>query len=166
MKDESEEIEDVIRRLPKLASAKKAVTTDEAAAIIADDDHLFEAVWLYTGWNPDIFLEWPDQLKKLLGILKRVKPFSPWFKQFFRGQQGDCEEPGHLGFRSWSANRDTAESFARDWRGYGDVVCVLTRPVKAVSISDIAMWRMRLRPGESHYPGMQAEYLILDAPKS
>lgn len=155
------EIQDLIDRLPRLATSKKPVTVDEAEALIAADDRLFDAVALYTAQNPDIFNEWPEEREKLVKLLKRVKPFRPWFGQFYRGQRGDCDE-GYLGFRSWSANRKTAEEFALDYPN--GIVCVLSRPVQAVEIEGIAKWRMRMRD-ESHYGGMQAEWLILDSPK-
>lgn len=141
-------------------SRSKAITSDQAEKLIANDDRLFDAVALYTAQNPDIFMEWPGEREKLVGILKKVRPFRPWFKTFYRGQRGDCGERGLMGFRSWSANQRTAEEFARDY-GRDGIVCVLSEPVRAVSIEGIAKWRMRLR-NESHYAGMQAEYLILD----
>lgn len=156
-----DEIERLIDRLPKLASSGKAITVDEAEALISDDDDLFDAVALYTSQNVDVFHDWPDQLQKLIATLKRIKPFTPYFKTFYRGQTINCS-PNPLGFRSWSANRSTALDFIRGDRD--GVVCVRTGRVKGVSISGICMWRMRLRP-ESHYCGMQAEWLLLEEEK-
>ncbi len=152
----------LIRRLPKLARQKGPITAEEAEALIADDDRLFTAVALYTADNPNIFEEWPEERRKFVETLKRIKPWRPWFKVFYRGQPAPCE-PGLLalerGFRSWTSNRKIAEDFARD---YPDgIVCILSGRVRGVSITDIATWRMRLRD-ESQYPGMQAEYLILE----
>ena len=157
-KDLNEEIERLINRLPKLASSQKPITVDEAEALIANDDDLFDAIALYTSYNVDIFHEWPQQLEKLIETLKRIRPFAPYFKTFYRGQTGDCR-PNPLGFRSWSINRSTAFDFIRGDRD--GVICERTGRVKGVSISGICMWRMRLRP-ESHYCGMQAEWLLLD----
>lgn len=160
--EEDDEIERVIKSLPKLRSSRRLITSDEAEALIADDDDLFDAVALYTAQNPNIFMEWVEQREALIALLKRVKPFRPgYFGKLYRGQGGNCEQPGPMGFRSWSLARDIAEYFARDYRPF-DVVCEMSRPVKAVSISGICMWRMRVRD-ESQYCGMQAEYLVLDS---
>jgi len=157
-----EDIEETIRRLPQLARSRSAIDHYEAAALIADDDDLFSAVAIYTAGNPDIFEEWPEQQERLVRILKRVKPFRPWFKEFYRGQP-DAPDPGHAtarrGFRSWTPRRKIAEGFATEYPG--GVVRVLSRPVRAVSMQDIATWRMRLRD-ESQYPGEQAEWLVLE----
>lgn len=154
-----DEIETLIRRLPKLRVSRKAIASEEAEALIADDDELFNAVALYTARDPDVFMTSADVLERLIEILLRIKPFRPWFGVFYRGQKSDCL-PGPMGFRSWTSNRSIAGEFARDY-GRDGVICVLARPVKAVSIEGIETWRMRLRD-ESQYPGMQAEWLILD----
>ncbi len=156
-------IEAITKRLPKIRRQKSSrISSEEAEALIADDDALFTAVALYTADNPGIFEEWPKEQRKLVRILKRIRPFTTWFKVFYRGQPFSCE-PGELalerGFRSWTSNLRIAENFARDVPD--GVVCTLKGLVQGVSITDIAMWRMRLRD-ESHYAGMQAEYLILD----
>lgn len=64
------------------------------------------------------------------------------------------------GFRSWSANRKTAEDFARDYYPNG-IVLVRSGKVKGVEIQGSAGWRMRMTK-ESHYGGMQSEWLLLD----
>jgi predicted heme/steroid binding protein len=160
--EESGDIKRLIDRLPKLASSTKPITVDEAEALIAYDDDLFDTVATYKWGDPDIFEEWPHQLGRLIKILKRIKPFKPWFKTFYRGQPYvDISDSVVMkrGLRSWSANRDTAEDFAR---GSPDgIVLVRAGPVKGVEISGILMWRMRMT-AESHYSGMQAEWLLLD----
>lgn len=161
--DEEEYIERTIRGLPTLRKKGK-LTEDEAAAVIADDDELFEVVALYTAQDPQIFEREPQLRDELLKILRRVKPFTPSFKTFYRGQPGPCgPEPEEMarGFRSWSVNRETAEDFARDYPHDVRIVCTRIGPVRGVSISDIVMWRMRVRD-ESHYSGMQAEWLLLE----
>lgn len=160
--DEGNEIDALIKRLPKLAHQKGRITSEEAAALIANDNAVFSAVAMYTAANPDIFEEWPEAHQEFLRILRRVKLFRPYSKVLYRGQPDPCA-PGELaierGFRSWTVSRKVAEDFARD--DPNGVVCILEKPVRGVSISDIAMWRMRLTD-ESHYSGMQAEYLILE----
>lgn len=157
-----DEIGRLIASLPKLASSKKPLSVDEAEALIAADDDLFNAVAIYTAANPDIFEDWPHEREKLIDILNRIKPFTPWFKTFYRGQP-DADDPSAIpmrrGFRSWTANRKTAEDFARDYRG--GVVLVRSGKVKGIEIQGIATWRMRMT-NESHYGGIQAEWLLLD----
>ncbi len=135
-------IELLINRLPKIAHKKGPITSEEAEALIAYDDSLFSAVAMYTARNPNIFEEWPEERRKLVRILKRVKPFRPWFKTFYRGQPSPCE-PGELaierGFSSWTSNPRTAEEFARDYHPDG-VVCTITGPVRGVSIEGIGTW--------------------------
>jgi hypothetical protein len=160
--EESGDIKRLVDRLPKLASSTKPITVDEAEALIASNDDLFFTVAAYKWENPDTFEESPEQLERLIKILKRIKPFRPWFKTFYRGQPyADISESAVMtrGIRSWSANRDTAEDFARD--SPDGVVLVRTGPVKGVEISGILMWRMRMT-NESYYSGMQAEWLLLD----
>lgn len=72
-----DEIRSLIARLPGLSVSKKPLSVDEAEALIASDDDIFNAVALYTAQNPDIFEEWPSEREKLIKILKRVRPFSP-----------------------------------------------------------------------------------------
>jgi hypothetical protein len=157
-----DDIESLIAKLPRLAVSKKSLSVDEAEALIASDDDLFETVATYKWGNPDIFEEWTYERDKLIKILKRIKPFQPYFKTFYRGQPyADILDSVVMnrGFRSWSANQDTAEEFAR---GSPDgIVLVRTGPVKGVEISGILTWRMRMTK-ESHYSGMQAEWLLLD----
>lgn len=156
-----DDIGSLIARLPKLALLKTPVSVDEAEALIAADDDLFGAVSEYTR-NPDTFEELPTLRNELVKILKRIRPFTPYFKMFYRGQP-DSDNPDAAamkrGFRSWSANRKTAEDFARDYRD--GIVLVRTGPVKGVEVQGIATWRMRMT-NESHYGGMQAEWLLLD----
>lgn len=151
----------MIARLPRLAVSKGPLTVDEAEALIASDEDLFWAVAEYTR-NPDTFEDLPNVRERLIKILKRIKPFTPYFKTFYRGQPY-TDDPDAVamkrGFRSWSANRKTAEDFARDYRD--GTVLVRTGPVKGVEIQGIATWRMRMT-NESHYGGMQAEWLLLD----
>lgn len=166
--DENNEIEVLINRLPKLARQKGRITSEEAAALIANDNRVFSAVAMYTAANPDIFEEWPEEHQEFLRILRRVKLFRPYSGALYRGQPSPCA-PGELaiarGFRSWTVSRKIAEDFARDYPPDVGVVCVLEEPVRGVSISDIVTWRMRLTD-ESHYSGMQAEYLILEGHRS
>lgn len=157
-----DDIEQLIARLPKLATSKKKISVEEAEALIADDDELFSAVALYTARAPDIFEQDPAVLKKFIKLLKRIKPFRPRFGTFYRGEPTECR-PHPRGLRSWSANKETAEDFARDY--VEGVVCWQIGPVRGVSIEGIAMWRMRVRE-ESHYAGMQAEWLLLDEGRS
>jgi len=156
-----DDIGSLISQLPKLAASKAPVSVDEAEALIAVNEDLFWAVAEYTR-NPDTFEELPHLRNELIKILNRIKPFRPYFKNFYRGQPY-ADNPDAVamkrGFRSWSANRKTAEDFARD---YPDgTVLVRTGPVKGVEIQGIATWRMRMT-NESHYGGMQAEWLLLD----
>jgi len=160
--EESDDIKRLIDRLPKLASSTKPLTVDEAEALIASDNDLFDTVATYKWGDPDTFEDRPHETGKLIKILKRIKPFTPYFKTFYRGQPyADIQDSVVMkrGLRSWSANRDTAEDFARGSRD--GIVLVRTGPVKGVEISGILMWRMRMTP-ESHYSGMQAEWLLLD----
>lgn len=161
--DEGPYIRDLLRRLPQIASSKKQLTVDEAEALIASDNDLFAAVALYTAQNPDIFEEWPTEREKLIKILKRIKPFMPYFKIFYRGQPDPDDSDAtamRRGFRSWTVNRKTAEYFARDYPN--GIVLVRTGKVRGVEIQGIATWRMRMTK-ESHYGGMQAEWLLLDS---
>lgn len=159
-----DDIEALIARLPKLATSKKRVSSEEAAALIANDDDLFNAVTIYQAANPDIFELWPQERTKLIQILKRIIPFRSPYGAFYRGEPDvEADVPAtQRGFRSWSVARDIAEEFARESHG---IVRVLSGPVKGVEIGDILSWRSYLRD-ESHYPGMQSEYLILDSSKN
>ncbi len=150
----------MLDNIGELAKKNTPVTYDEACAIIADDEDLFDLVCGWT-WNSDYAeTDNPQGAAKFLSILKRIKPAIK--KRLFRGQMSFSARDAHIrGFHSWSVNRDTAENFAER---HGKVL-EINRPIQGVSLEDIVRFRMRLRPGESHYPGPQGEWFVVDQPE-
>lgn len=155
---EDREIERLIASLPALAAANSPITHDQACAIIANDDRLFNAVAMHTG-EPDWFEDHPEDAKGLGAVIDRIKPFrhSPLHR-------GECtlRFGEHMrGFHSWTVARDTADYFWRDCpHGTGQLL-LLTVPIKGIELGHIGTWRGRLR-GESHYLGSQGEWLVPD----
>lgn len=144
-----------------------SISAQQAAWRIASEDALFNAVAIYTADNPDILDEEAEVSLDLRKLLAKVKPFipNPWsadplHRCLYRGEPEFGVERDR-GISSFSANLKTAEEFARDYRQAGRVLRT-EGGVKAVSLLDIATYRMRMTD-ESHYAGMQAEYFVLDA---
>lgn len=134
---------------------------EEIVLQIVEDDDLWDLVAAYHSADPDSFENRPEETRRLIAILKRLEPFRPrGGGVLYRGEPEQSRER-QRGLRSWTSNRRTAEQFAKDY-GASGVVRVLSRPMQAVSIEDLVVARMRLRPGESHFPGEQAEWLVLD----
>lgn len=148
------------KALPALRDSDRPISYRTACALIATDDRLWSFIdaWL---WNAEEAVDnRPEDAARFLAVLKRIHP--PIHKKLYRGQRrfGDHDSHSH-GFHSWSANRDTAETFAeRDGR-----IIEIDRPIQGVALSDLMTWRMRLFPGESHYSGPQAEWFVVDQPE-
>lgn len=150
---------------------------DKACYQIADDDDLFSLIANYTS-SSDVFHDDPEAVARVAEIIKTIPPFLPptTKKCLYRGEEhyrggnrwfyeGVAEwesGTGHFPLLSWSENYDTAQYFAES-RGF---IWQTVGKIQGVSLSDIAMWRMRLRQGESHYSGMQAEWFVLDTHKA
>ena len=140
----------------------QTLTEEQAAEEIANDDALFETIADYTADEPDVFERKPEMAKRLRDILSRVKPSEPWFKTYYRGAPSNSPKTDRKrGFASWSANERTAKEFAKEYRD--GVVSKREGKSSALAVSTIFTARMRLRDGESHYTGDQAEYFVLDA---
>jgi hypothetical protein len=156
-KEEAEQ--KMLANIEKVAKKNTPITYNEACAIIAADDDLFDLVRGWT-WNAD-YAEYdqPEDAARFLAVLKRMKPVK---KHLFRGQMPFGDHDSHTrGFHSWSANRQTAEIFAER----NGVVLEINRPIQGVALSDVLDLRMKLRPGESHYGGPQAEWFVVDQPE-
>lgn len=155
---EDRAIHKVIALVPSLVNASRPVSYQVACAIIAYDVDLFSMV---VGWteNADHAEDHPEVAARFLSVLKRIQP--PVKKHLFRGQQAFGEhEANKRGFHSWSENRATAEMFAERT----GKVLEINRPIQGVALSDIITWRMRMT-NESHYPGPQAEWFVVDQPE-
>jgi len=59
---------------------------------------------------------------------------------------------------SWSVNYDTARQFAEN-RG---IVWQTVGKIQGIALEDIVRWRNWTHPNESHYPGVQAEWFVLN----
>lgn len=146
---------------------------DKACYQIANDDELWNVVANYVS-DPDTPIE------KLAPIIRTIPPFipNPWgSKSLYRGEphySGKHDENwgyrgiptwtgSHREVLSWSSNWDTAKYFAEGRDGF---VWQTVGKIQGVSLSDIITWRMRLRQGESHYSGMQAEWFVLNKLKA
>lgn len=151
----------LVQSLPDLARGAMPITHDQACALIADDDELFDALDTFVG-HPDWFEDHPAMADRLRSLLQRMKPVS--HSPLFRGQCGFSEERhGHKrGFHSWSLNQRTADYFWKDCGWQGGQLLQITVPVKGVELGHVGTWRMRLRQGENHYLGSQSEWLVLD----
>lgn len=137
------------------------VSPSAAAKFIAKDDDLFEAIAAWASYGGvDSFDEREDQLKKLLYILSRVKPFK---YRLYRGEptfeHNNYQPYETRGFSSWTPNYDTASKYFADHPSL--TVKYTDGPVQAVKLEDIAYWRTVLT-GESHYGSAQAEYFVLE----
>ena len=139
----------------------KNISSYEAAVMIAKDDDLFSTVAAYTG-NIDVWDNHPRDLAKFIAILNLIKPYN---QRLYRGERGYYEQRDgtthyyetNYPFTSWSLNKDTARDFVE-----GGIMSYTDGPIKAVSLSDVALARKRMNPGESHYSGMQEEYFVLE----
>jgi len=141
---------------------------ERACYLIADDDELWNMVADYVS-VPDAPIE------KLAPIIKTIPAFVPnqWTqgKCLYRGEPGYYGEynekyhnegiptwtGSHREVTSWSSNWDTAKYFAEN-RGF---VWQTVGKIKGVALADICTARNRLRPKESNYCGMQAEWFVL-----
>ena len=150
----------------KVGAGETAISADEAAKIVANDDELFNAVADYTAANPDIFADRPDLAERFSAILRRITPYQSYLDALYRGEP--AQKPTHggptgRGFLSFSASKKTATEFAKDAAYPGNrQVTKTTGKLQALSLESIVSERMRARPDESHYAGMQAEYFVPD----
>lgn len=166
---ESEPGADFEQRFKELADDPSS-KYERACYLIADDEELWNMVVDYVS-VPDAPIE------KLAPILKTIPPFVPsqWStKCVYRGEphySGEYNEDYHYRGKatwtgshrevlSWSSNWDTAKYFAE---GQGFVWQTVGK-IKGVALSDICTARNRMRPKESNYCGMQAEWFVLSSP--
>jgi hypothetical protein len=156
---EDRDYKKLVAALPQLAAALTPLTHDQACAVIANDDDLFDTVGMSTS-NPDWFEDNPEQTARVRVVMNRIKPFR--HSPLYRGECGYRFGEHKRGFHSWSLNRQTAEYFYRDCGRDMGKLLMLTVPIKAIDIGHVGTWRMRLRRGESHYLGSQSEWLVPD----
>ncbi len=155
-----------IRRRAGLPLMEAGMVSPQAAAkYIAMDDDLFDAVASYATW-PDAFDEHPEQLKKFIAVLSRVKPIK---KRLYRGERAfeyNDYQPSYdvleRGFSSWTPNFDTAYKHFAD--SPDSMVKYTDGPVQAIKLEDVAYWRTVLTD-ESHYGSSQAEYFVREPVK-
>ena len=140
--------------LNEAARPQLGISPYRAAKLVAQDDDLFDTIASYTV-NASAFEDNPEHITKFAKILNLIKPYK---KRLWRGEL-EGYHPTRP-FTSWSANQNVAQSYFASERGHK--LYYTDGPVKAVSLSDIALARTRMSPGESHYPGMQAEHFVLE----
>jgi GNAT superfamily N-acetyltransferase/uncharacterized ParB-like nuclease family protein/2'-5' RNA ligase len=148
---------------------------DKVCYEIANDDDLWNLITSYVQ-HPDILSESPltDKLVALIKTVPTLTP-NPWAadpedKCLYRGEpyysgadsyyhDGKAVWTGsHFPLLSWSANYKTAAGFAD---GPNGIVWKTVGKVQGVALESLVTWRMRVRQGESHYSGMQAEWFVL-----
>lgn len=140
--------------LNEAARPQLGISPYRAAKLVAQDDDLFDTIASYTV-NSSAFEDNPEHITKFAKILNLIKPYK---KRLWRGEL-EGYHPTRP-FTSWSANQNVAQSYFASERGHK--LYYTDGPVKAVSLSDIALARTRMSPGESHYSGMQAEHFVLE----
>lgn len=154
-----DELNEIRRRAGLPIMEAGMVSSYAAAKYIAMDDELFDVVASYTQM-PDAFDDEPEQLKKFLNILSRVKPFK---YRLYRGEPtfefNNYQPTETRGFTSWTAAQDTAQKYFADHPSL--MVKYTDGPVKAVKLEDIAYWRTVLT-NEAQYGSIQAEYFVLE----
>lgn len=148
----------------KLPPAEGEVLTawDKAHIAAAEDDELADAIIAYVQQN----FEWgahPELRDRLLAILKKCPATT---KTLYRAEEpthGTSPEGGQRGFRSWTANHDTAV-YLGNHMGPRNFVVRTTggAPVKGLSINDFHYWHGRVH-GYAGSGTAQAEYLVLDS---
>jgi len=149
-------------KAPFLDIGERISPWDAMHIAIAEDDELSDAVHAYVLEN-FAWSERPELRDRLARIVKQGPAVT---KTLYRSEPpGDgAPEGGLRGFRSWSANLDTAEYLGHHL-GPRDFVIrtTLGYPVKGLSIEDWAYWRGRVVGEAFMGGGKQAEYLVLDS---
>ena len=137
---------------------------DDAVALIADDDELFNAVRLYVQNFESGLGENGPAMERFVAILSRMKKERRQHALW----RGECRgqywhEKFGRGFHSWSASLRTAKYFHGECSSRDAAVLLhILTPVRAVSLNDIITIRMRVRPDENLYAGDQAEWFVYD----
>lgn len=131
---------------------------DKICISIVKDEDLFNHIGHYVSGDPEALNDHPALTKKLESWLKKIPPISSHPSlPLYRGESANQEQIRSV--QSWTPIKEVALDFAKNVAG--SVVLRTKGPVQGVSLQDLAHWRMREFPDESHYSGGQAEWLVL-----